>query len=537
MESLQNGQSVVIDARTLNLRRPLSITRRNVTLRGAKETTLECPESSPALFLYGRDVHLANMRFSGCQGQPAVAIEGNDRRTVRVFMEHVAFDHNNGTAVEWSASFDRASSPLIIRRCREAPCEASVSVEISEAVFSNNHGDQGGAIFCQDASLTVCHSTFLQNTAQRSGGAILATGPMASVIVDSCQFEENRVTGRGQERPVNAAMTGQLLEVVSYWTFAFPTATGGAIDIFTIAHLSIHNTNFSSNTAFAGGAVAITVDVDSVHAENRSREFDATISNCIFAQDQAHDAEGVLDVMASEVHMGGAIYVVSNAVEFDLLIEDSNFHHNRAQFGGALHLVASTTTFPQIHRSHFSQNSATDWGGAILLRNAGHLELRESNCTDNFASLGGCMMLTNNAGLQVKGPSGLPPNRQGISSYFKRNSAIYGGAVMCTACHDVVLRDPYFIGNTALRSGGAIHVWESDHPFSIEQSTFQGNQALLGGAVSIQAAEEVQIRGSFGLKSHFIDNRAVGGGAIHASATSQRENRFHVSLSFSQITF
>ena len=160
MKGLQNGQSVIIDARTLKLRQPLSITGRNVTVLGVKETTLECPESSPALLLYGRDVHLENLRFSGCQGQPAVTIEGNGRRTVRVFMERVAFDDNNGTAAEWYIASDRASSPLSIRRCREAPCEASVSVEISEAVFSNNHGDQGGAIFCQDASLIVRQSTF-----------------------------------------------------------------------------------------------------------------------------------------------------------------------------------------------------------------------------------------------------------------------------------------------------------------------------------------------------------------------------------------
>ena len=114
---------------------------------------------------------------------------------------------------------------------------------------------------------------------------------------------------------MNAASTGQLLEVVSYWTFPFPTSTGGAIDIFTIAHFSIHNTNFSSNTALAGGAIAMTIDVDSIDAENRPTEFIASVSNCIFCQNQANNTEEVSDVAAHDFHMGGAMYVVPNSIK------------------------------------------------------------------------------------------------------------------------------------------------------------------------------------------------------------------------------
>jgi len=156
------------------------------------------------------------------------------------------------------------------------------------------------------------------------------------------------------------------------------------------------------------------------------------------------------------------------------------------------------------------------------------LQFRESNCTDNFAVLGGCMMLTNNAQMQVEGLAGIGSERQGVQSRFANNVAVNGGAIICAACRNVNLREPLFINNTALLVGGAVYVLESHETFSIEQCTFENNVAFRGGAVGVDAAGDVRVSGNLGLVTLFVENRAVAGAALYATANSQRENRLEV---------
>ena len=206
------------------------------------------------------------------------------------------------------------------------------TLNINSSSFNSNSANNGGAIF-NTGSLAVSNSTFTNNTAQRTGGAI-------ANISDTKQ-------------KVNANLTVQNSNFYNNQS----DMAGGAI--YTDSSLTVKNSNFYNNrtnktvsdenskgneesSGLGGGAIF-------------SLMGDLNIEEASFANNETNGN-------------GGAIYSLAGTQS----IKNSDFIGNKAeQDGGAIYALSldnsqETTT---ITDSNFINNTAVKNGGAISLEN------------------------------------------------------------------------------------------------------------------------------------------------------------------------
>ena len=206
------------------------------------------------------------------------------------------------------------------------------TLTINSSSFNSNSANDGGAIF-NTGSLAVSNSTFTNNTAQRTGGAI-------ANISDT-------------EQKVNANLTVQNSNFYNNQS----DAAGGAI--YTDSTLTVKNSNFYNNhtnktvsdenskgneesSGLGGGAIF-------------SLMGDLNIEEASFANNETNGN-------------GGAVYSLAGTQS----IKNSDFIGNKAeQDGGAIYALSldnsqETTT---ITDSNFINNTAVKNGGAISLEN------------------------------------------------------------------------------------------------------------------------------------------------------------------------
>ena len=258
------------------------------------------------------------------------------------------------------------------------------------------------------------------------------------------------------------------------------------------------------------------------------------------------------------VDSGAAIQVDSG----DLLVTNSSFVDNEAEFGGAIYLTDGTL---EVTGSSFTGNTAIG-GGAIYVVAATAL-ITSSTFTGNISSGFGGAILTG-APLTVTGgafQSNTAADGGGAiaaeaaigvtATFFDRNTGARGGGIL--AGGDLDVAGATFIGNSAsVGGGGAIaslaRLFVDDSTFrdndavnggaidqasgnaAIMSSEFDGNSALAaGGALRAQpgAANEVRI-----VETTFSDNHALAGGAlsIPVGAVSIVNSTFHLNSVTSQ---
>lgn len=208
------------------------------------------------------------------------------------------------------------------------------------------------------------------------------------------------------------------------------------------------------------------------------------------------------DGVANHPRGGGAILAEtfnSNA-RMQAVVRDVVFSGNQASFGGAL---ADTGFFfgPYvqftIEGSTFTGNRASQGGGAIHLSPNSSLNASHSHFENNIASAWGGAIYTPDAANS--------PMTIADSEFLGNHSDQTGGAIQATS---PTLNHVTFASNTAEQRGGALYSY-GGRPI-ITESTFAGNAARRGGAVEI-AAGSVEIH-----RSTFSGNRAsqFEGGAL-----------------------
>ena len=352
-------------------------------------------------------------------------------------------------------------------------------VDVQNSIFSANRAGRGGAI-CTNGSLNVADSSFIQNNAENGGGAIGSRGQYLNV--NNCTFNYNNADhGNGGAilagySHVNftvadstfidnsADKTGGAIEShgsldVNNCTFKYNKVNyeGGAIN--TADNLSIRSSRFSDNRAEYGGAISspCTVSIDSSSFSDNFAycggavycEYNLNVSDSAFTDNKA-------------INGGGAIYS-TNKVD----VKNSVFENNALSgifvekyAGGAIY--ASTVS---IDASGFSNNHADNDGGAVYAVN--YAEISDSTFKGNDAlSRGGAVYSENIVTLK--------------DSTFENNRARDGGAVK--SCHDVKIDNSTFSNNQADNDGGAVHadtVTWTDSPSSFTSNHAENN----GGAI------------------------------------------------------
>ena len=162
---------------------------------------------------------------------------------------------------------------------------------------------------------------------------------------------------------------------------------------------------------------------------------------------------------------GGA--VTTYGTTGTLSVDDVTFTGNAAAYAGAGVNVTYGPVDVTITDSHFVDNHAFYFGGAIHVED-GTLSISNTSFTDNVAYTkgGGAIWTSGDAVTTITG------------STFSGNDGEEGGALYLQAGNTTIV-DSTFTGNHSTWEGGAIHNVSGD--LSISGSTFSGNASLYGG--------------------------------------------------------
>ena len=285
---------------------------------------------------------------------------------------------------------------------------------------------------------------------------------------------------------------------ISESTFTNNTSTnaGGAVTLWqdgskdstALAH-SISGSTFSGNSANLGGAVALlnqmafdkkdgaTLSEGNVYTGNTAVTNGGAVyvegsvltsQNDVFVKNKAADASG----------KGGAIYVGHNG---SVLVENGRFEENSAHRGGAI--LNEDGSLVIVRNSLFSKNTASQYGGALFHGN-GQFEIYDSEFTGNTSGAsGGAIATVFDVANTVKI----------VRSTFTENKGYLGGAMAIYFGLEVT--DSKFTGNTTtgIDDGGGAITLGGHAKVSITGTTFDGNTANLGGAISTRPANGLDL--------------------------------------------
>jgi len=216
---------------------------------------------------------------------------------------------------------------------------------------------------------------------------------------------------------------------------------------------------------------------------------------------------------------GGAFYLYSAK---NISINDSILKNNAALFGGAIYLDHGKGF--QLSRNTVVSNTSNISGGALESNNFSAVQIIENTFLDNTSDTGGAISLSSGKNISVnrnkftsniaEDTGGGAVSVTGTSSFklkgneFNKNRAARGGAFYGQNINGSNLDGNNYIGNIALESGGAVHLWNV-RDINLRRCKFIDNEADEGGAVYLRDNKRINFRGS-----SFENNRANIGGAI-----------------------
>jgi hypothetical protein len=231
---------------------------------------------------------------------------------------------------------------------------------------------------------------------------------------------------------------------------------GSAMDLAGAGHIQVEGFTFRNASHSA------------IHATNDSLE----VVSCVFQACESPFGGGGIYTKAKSTRVraswflgnttiasstgGGAIYAYAETVGTSLVIEDSIFHANSAQRGGALYCAAAAMEHCVVSRCLFLANSAATDGGGL------------------FATVQSSVQ----AGMQVE------------SCLFANNSAANGGGIAVYAEYysgELVLRLTTLVSNQATNAGGGLNL--STKPGTNGSADVQLGDSILWGNVAASGAQ------------------------------------------------
>ena len=291
---------------------------------------------------------------------------------------------------------------------------------------------------------------------------------------------------------------------------------GGMLNLSTA--IQLNSCNFTENVAQNGGAfgnkanAAEAIEIVECTFQNNLAQYGGAISSFEEGVQISIERCSLINnvAMGSVFSSGGAIYAGD---EIELVVGDSHFEDNQAlDYGGAIALFNdAVSTF--INTS-FKKNTITDNHGGAVSYSLSRGTHSFTECTfedNNSGGFGGAIHANLDKPYQLSFHS---------SVFKKNNSTSSGGAIYLNLefSEDATkITDCDFSENTSGGFGGAVSF--SGTQVEITESDFQKNSAPLGGAVSAQLSSSMLIASN----CNFDENETTGfGGAIeiHSSASS-----------------
>lgn len=337
--------------------------------------------------------------------------------------------------------------------------------------FVGGTGSTAGTLWPQSScNLTVKNVKFTGTNGSSNRGAIRVNTAGVKLKLKDCSFDNNSTTGNGGA--ICLYKGDVTIEDCGFNSNS--SVLGAAIYVEGATNLSVSGSTFDSNTAshntadFGGGAIYI-----------KSQGATVEINGCTFTNNQATNK------------CGGAICVKDGEGETALTLNDCTF----------------------------SENYAKGWGGAILFKVSGTMDVTDCEFNGNYA--GGDSGAIN--------PDIATCTFTRVSFTGNHADGDFGG-VMWADTGDYTFTECEFNGNYTTKGGGVIYIHSAAN-YSFTDCDFINNHADMGGgAVCIVngGAEVSFTRGKFqgnhadgdGLKNGSNDDSVISaGGAIYATGS------------------
>lgn len=320
------------------------------------------------------------------------------------------------------------------------------------------------------------------------------------------------------------------------------SADGGAIwaknSGTTSAPSTIKKSTFTNNaTTGIGGAISAIISKiiisDTQFKDNRAANMGG---GAIYACDSELTLEGTTfgGTGASDINQakyGGAVYTigVSDTQTSSTTVKNSSFINNKAsESGGAFFAKKNSLTIS--NATDFNGNTATENGGAIFaedstvnIKNATAYELA-NEFEGNTAHRNGGALYLNLATAEIAG-----------ETTFKDNSGNIGGAIYANNTNLTLSssngRKPFFSGNEATLSGGAIYfASDNSNNLKVLAANFTDNEAVeLGGAIynkgGLIVVEDSYFYGNKATRQRAATFEGGKGGAINITNSNNDSNK------------
>ncbi|MDG2424357.1 MAG: right-handed parallel beta-helix repeat-containing protein [Phycisphaerales bacterium] len=261
--------------------------------------------------------------------------------------------------------------------------ESDLVIEGFTVTNCTTGGSGGGILVGTSASPVFRNMVITGNDAGWEGGGMF-TGGAGLVTLESCRFEANSSFAGG-----GLALSNNSTSLIDGCVFSGNSVSddGAGFLAQNVAGLDIRNSTFQDNNGNDDGGGLWFANCSS-----------ASVSNCVIINNSVTGRAGGMHVQSGSSvtiesctlegntgHNGGAVFVDSAS---SLVVEDCNFLSNQGD-GGAIQMQGGTATLSgstfnantgfdagavycwnatiEVHDCEFSENSAEDDGGAMLL--------------------------------------------------------------------------------------------------------------------------------------------------------------------------
>ena len=405
-------------------------------------------------------------------------------------------------------------------------------INIEAGLFENNSSSYyGGALYQTNNAASVAYigkegkdiSVIFRGNSSLLGGAIRTQYNSGTIIYGGTLFDSNKAlshivtedvldeeTGEPTGETTNVVITdgrggaiqcyGELIIYYAEFKNNYAMERGGAIDAKYSSEdldprvIKIYEALFDGNTASLGAGIAGYSDYDA------SSDAIIELGNVTFTNNKASSN-------------GGAIYLTVESVVN--IFGNATFKNNSADSkGGAFYLTnASRLEMLESSSTLIEGNTANSYGGAAHLKTDSTIIIRNATFKDNTSGSNGGAIYSTGSTVNVMGTS------DKIVSFTGNVSDNRGGAIYVSIEGETqtTLNVSYasFTSNTANEKaeygGGAIY--STNSIVNLDNSTFDGNHAVFGGAISLYTQSVLT-----GEKLVFTNNVADAyGGVIYTS--------------------
>lgn len=444
-----------------------------------------------------------------------------------------------------------------------------------KVIFSGNSAKGGGAIYQQYNNATVIYGNtlFEDNKALGKNGGAMSTG--GELIIYYAEFKNNIAADRGGALYGTYSEAEKAVRVIDIKEALFEgnsAARGGALGASATADaeesgaiIELGNVTFKNNTVFKTESSTPTF-IDNVDREGVERNYNGNGAVAHFtAKCELHLYGNVVFEGNVAPSKGGALYLTNQAKVKSIEGAQITFIKNESgSYGGAIY--ATNNSEVNLSEATFEENSGYR-GGAITALGGSVVTLNNVNATANTSSSAGGFAYLELSEISITGESKLVNNEstgssagvfylegsklsltgsEGAPIVISGNASKSQGGVICayiasvtttttdestgetteeteTIRSNITVNYVSFDSNKANVStqygGGAIYASNTD--VTIDNSVFNANEAVYGGAISLYSGAVLTAS-----NTSFTNNTAdANGGVMYTSkSTATFEN-------------